>query len=90
MKNQPSTLKKVTQLHYIFSGIIIAIVAGYMGYSLLQIINTNDDQAYYEKSKKDISTQFDTETIQRIGELQYSDSSETEEPLPARNPFVTN
>lgn len=89
MKGQ-SPLKQIGKYQYYIAGVIILGVMGYMAYALIQIINTNDDQAYYTKSKKDISTQFDSTTIQRIGELQYSDSSESEDPLPARNPFVSN
>jgi predicted negative regulator of RcsB-dependent stress response len=88
MNNQQPLLKKIGRFHYTISGVILAGVIGYMAYSLVQVINTNDDAAYYTKSKKDISTQFDSETIQRIGELQYSEKSESEDPLPARNPFT--
>lgn len=86
MNNEPQQkkLKKIIyQYHYIIIGIILLIAALYMAYMLASVINTAPDESAASGA---VSTTFDTETLQRIGELEYSETS-SQEPLDGRNPF---
>lgn len=71
------------QYHYIIIGIILLVAALYMGYTLVSVINTAPDESAISGG---VSTSFDTETLQRIGELEYSETSD-QEPFDGRNPF---
>lgn len=73
----------IYQYHYIIIGIILLVAALYMGYTLVSVINTAPDESAISGG---VSTSFDTETLQRIGELEYSETSD-QEPFDGRNPF---
>lgn len=87
MNNEPQQkkLKKIIyQYHYVFIGIILLIAALYMGYTLVSVINTAPGES---EAGGGLSTTFDTETLQRIGELEYSSETSSQEPFDGRNPF---
>ncbi|MBI3494700.1 hypothetical protein HY004_01820 [Candidatus Saccharibacteria bacterium] len=83
-----SLIKQLRGYHYVTAGSIIVLAFLFMGISIMQIINLPSDAAYKDKIKDNIDTSFDTKTLQRIGELQYSSSNEnTASEIPSRNPF---
>lgn len=87
MNKDLNPLDLIGKYNSIIFGTILLLVVLFMGVGILQIVNTQKDDAYYAQSKKDIDTKFDTATLQRIGELQNSESSQDVDLLPSRNPF---
>lgn len=75
--------KKIYQYHYIIIGVILLVAALYMGYTIVSVINTAPGE---DVANGGVNTSFDTQTLQRIGELEYSENSD-QQPLDGRNPF---
>lgn len=89
MKNNQTKnpIQFIKKYHYAIFGAAISVVCLYMIYTILSITSgTSSDVPLSQNSSTSLN--FDTTTLNRIDELQYSKQTDNNAPvLPGRNPF---